>query len=289
MKLIDLLVKELPELGGWPDGVTHIEQDYDRELMFYGRGDVRTGVILNKLAIDHRKCGEVGEKITRDQYESALAASKSVVGHDDWIQWAGGDCPVDSDAIVEVKFRNPSLNKFNNDRAGDFTWSHDGFGGDIIAYRLQQPTKSEQVRADAWRSCAGITENDEEADLNECIGQDAVTEWDGEGLPPVGIKCEHCPGGTTQHEWEVVTVAGVHKNTSTGFTDYWLVRENGSSYIVGNPYRFRPLRTEAEKARELAVEAITKSMGVFGVKSASELLYADIAAGKIPGVKLEGK
>lgn len=161
MKLLDLLVKELPELGGWPDGVTHIEQDYDRELMFYGRGDVRTGVILNELAIDHRKCGEVGEKITRDQYESALAASKAVVGHDGWIQWAGGECPVDSDAIVEVKYRHPRSNQFNNDRAGDFTWSHDGFGGDIIAYRLQKPG-------------IGHLTNDErvEQDLNECIGQD---------------------------------------------------------------------------------------------------------------------
>lgn len=92
--------------------------------------------------------------------------------NDGWIQWAGGECPVDSDAIVEVKYRNPSRNKFNNDRAGDFTWSHDGFGGDIIAYRLQKPTKSEQVRADAWRSYAGTAETDDEADLNECIGQD---------------------------------------------------------------------------------------------------------------------
>lgn len=165
MKLIDLLVKELPKRGGWPEGVTHIGQEYDRELMFYGRGNISTGLILNELAIDHRKLGKSGEKITRAQYEAALAASKAVVGHNVWIHWAGGECPVDSDAIVEVKFRNPSRNKFNNDRAGDFSWSHDGFGGDIIAYRLRQPEKSEQVRDDA-------AEADDEADLNECIGQD---------------------------------------------------------------------------------------------------------------------
>lgn len=161
MKLLDLLVKELPELGGWPDGVTHIEQDYDRELMFYGRGDVRTGIILNELAIDHRKCGEVGEKITRYQYESALAASKAVVGHDGWIQWAGGECPVDSDAIVEVKCRHPSSHQFNSDRAGDFYWPHDGLGYDIIAYRLQQPGIDSRANDDRL-----------EQDLNECIGQD---------------------------------------------------------------------------------------------------------------------
>ena len=93
------------------------------------------------------------------KYESALEGSEG------WIDWHGGECPVDSDAIVEVKCRHPSSNQFNNDRAGDFYWSHDGLGYDIIAYRLQKPTKSEQVRDDA----AG---DDDESDLNECIGQD---------------------------------------------------------------------------------------------------------------------
>lgn len=86
-------------------------------------------------------------------------------GSEGWTEWHGGECPVDSDAIVEVKYRSPKPYQFNNDRAGDFTWSHDGFDGDIIAYRQQQPTKSEQVRDDA-------DETDDESDLNECIGQD---------------------------------------------------------------------------------------------------------------------
>lgn len=165
MKLIDLLVKELPKRGGWPENVTYIGQDYDRELMFYGRGNVRSGVIIDELAIDHRESGKVGVKVTREQYEAALAASKSVVGHDGWIDWHGGECPVDSDAIVEVKCRHPSSHQFNNGRAGDFYWPHDGLGYDIIAYRLQQPTKSEQA-------CDDAAESDDESDLNECIGQD---------------------------------------------------------------------------------------------------------------------
>lgn len=155
MKLIDLLVKELPQLGGWPEGVTHIGQEYDRELMFYGRGNISTGLILNELAIDHRKLGKSGEKITRAQYEAALAASEG------WIEWHGGDCPVDSDAIVEVKYRKPSPYQYNNDRAGDFSWSHDGFGGDITAYRLHDHDINHRANDDRL-----------EQDLNECIGQE---------------------------------------------------------------------------------------------------------------------
>lgn len=92
MKLIDLLVKELPKRGGWPQNVTHIGQDYDRELMFYGRGNVRTGIILNELAIDHRKLGGVGAKITREQYESALAASQKPSWNGEGLPPVGCEC-----------------------------------------------------------------------------------------------------------------------------------------------------------------------------------------------------
>lgn len=155
MKLIDLLVKELPRRGGWPEGVTHIGQDYDRELRFYGRGEPRTGIIPDELAVDHRKIGASDKGVTKSQYEAALAASNG------WIEWHGGECPVDSDAIVEVKYRRPNPYQFNNDRAGDFTWSHDGIDGDIIAYRLHGQGINARANDDQL-----------EQDLNECIGQD---------------------------------------------------------------------------------------------------------------------
>ena len=289
MKLIDLLVKELPKLGGWPEGAEIAVQDADSQICFSSHSDVYankgqtdwyggdwgdgdwSNPFIDIIADDRHEC-----IVSRKQYEAALAAS------DGWIEWHGGKCPVDSDAIVEVKYRSPNQYQYNNDRAGDFAWAHDGIDGDIIAYRLQQPGIDTRTNDDQL-----------EQDLNECIGQDVgVPEWTGDGLPPVGIKCEHCPGGTTQHEWEVVTVAGIHENTSAGFTDYWLVRENGSSYIVGNPYRFRPLRTEAEKVREDAETAMRTCLAGAGAgitPLAAKGIYEAIAAGKIPGVKLEDK
>lgn len=175
MKLIDLLVQELPKRGGWPVNISYIaqdegfatwgfrykpERDSDGEWMDTSVSGYEMEIVCIGAADD---CNT--SVVSKQQYESALAASKSVVGHDGWIQWAGGECPVDSDAIVEVKYRKPSPHQFNNDRAGDFTWSHDGIDGDIIAYRLQQSDKSEQA-------CDDVAEADDEAGLNECIGQD---------------------------------------------------------------------------------------------------------------------
>ena len=155
MKLIDLLVKELPNRGGWPEGVTHIGQDYDRELRFYGRGEPGTGIILDELSVDHRKTGASDKGVTKSQYESALAASEG------WIEWHGGECPVDSDAIVEVKYRKTNTYQYNNDRAGDFDWAHAGSSSDIIAYRARTTEINHRANDDRL-----------EQDLNECIGQD---------------------------------------------------------------------------------------------------------------------
>lgn len=173
MKLIDLLVKELPRRGGWPDGAEIVVQDADSQICFSSHSDVYTyecqtdwyggdwadgdwsNPFIDTIADDRHN-----SIVTRNQYESALAASKAIVGHEGWIQWAGGDCPVDSDAIVEVKYRKSNQYQYNNDRAGDFSWAHDGIDGDIIAYRLHRDINS-------------LANDDRlEHDLNECIGQD---------------------------------------------------------------------------------------------------------------------
>lgn len=92
MKPIELLVQELPKRGGWPKNVTHIWQDYDRELMFYGKGGAMTGIFLNELAVDHRKLGSSGAKVTRWQYESALAASQKPAWNGEGVPTVGCEC-----------------------------------------------------------------------------------------------------------------------------------------------------------------------------------------------------
>lgn len=222
MKLLDLLVQELPRRGGWPENVTHIGQDYDRELMFYGRGNVMSGIIIDELAIDHRKSGKIGVKITREQYESALAAS------DGWIEWGGGECPpVTHGTMVDVKLRDGSVffNKqcwgrgyskipgFKVDatsEAGGAFWRSESSQRDIIAYRPHKPDINSRANDDRL-----------EQDLNECIGASEAQLWNGDGVPPIGCACEMQDSKGT---WLPVEIIAKNDGFTFGWSyDYRLV------------------------------------------------------------------
>lgn len=181
--LLQILVEELPKRGGWPEGTSRISQGAVT-VCIYADG--------HRVLFRHNVYGG-DDCVTRDQYEAALAANKELRHYqvstehytpdvsagktvestcsNGWIDWHGGECPVDSDAIVEVKYRKPSPYQFNNDRAGDFTWSHDGFGGDIIAYRLPHPHEVKTAGIDVQRDEVKSNDAQLEADLNDCIGQ----------------------------------------------------------------------------------------------------------------------
>lgn len=287
MKLIDMLVEDGLNGWQWPDGVKCITQDNGSVICKGVAFGYRKEPYLNKniwLAANGTGHADVKVKkydvvaddwataiITREQYEAALAAK-----NDGWIEWGGGKHPpVSTNTVVDVKLEKGYVQ--SGYPAGEYSWEHIWQGSNIIAYRLHQPQKTEQPEAS-------------EEDLNECIGQDVATVWGGEGKPTIGTKCEHHSGG----QWEAVTIAGIYENLVTGFTDYWMVKEDGSSYTVGNPYRFRPIRSEADRKRDEAVQALCDAGGgngkvdeKAGYGSCWFDVYDAIAAGKIPGVKLE--
>lgn len=71
MTLLDILVRELPKRGGWPDGVRTLEQ--------YGSGfvyDSRTSY-TSEFPLEIADFWSTS-LVTREQYEEALAASKPV-------------------------------------------------------------------------------------------------------------------------------------------------------------------------------------------------------------------
>lgn len=213
MKLIDLLVQELPKRGGWPEGadcccVSVVDSD---GVTIQFRFIPRNNQFLSFPDADHLDIPYQGdatefitcEVITKEQYESALAAS-------------------------------------------------------------QKPA------------------------------------WNGEGLPPVGEKVEFFINPKLGYSNAWVPDAGTemevvaHKTTTDGnnvAVCYWDERGAGRSCCFV-PESLKPARTEAERKRDEAAEAIDFYMPEFITDTPNEFyhakkIYDAIAAGKIPGVKLE--
>ena len=121
--------------------------------------------------------------------------------------------------------------------------------------------------------------------------------WNGEGLPPVGAKVEFFinPKFGYRNAWipdagtEMEVVA--HKTTTDGndvAVCYWDDSGAGRSCCFV-PESLKPLRTESERKRDSAVEAMQREAdeGDNWIYSEYEIIYDAIAAGKIPGVKLD--
>ena len=75
MTLLELLVKELPKRGGWPEGHTNARQDGDMEICFSGGNDCTHDFRVDYMADDVILNGGTGElsAVTREQYEDAIA------------------------------------------------------------------------------------------------------------------------------------------------------------------------------------------------------------------------
>lgn len=213
MKLIDLLVRELPKRGGWPDCCASISQDDDGCLCIW---------------------------------------------------------------------------KENGARCCDGFWVHQsGFG------LLQYWNGKFAIAKSEDRMMSIITKSQYEAALAASNPQ-----WDGEGLPPVGCECEVKVGGDYFNLCRVV-----YSDKSCGVAFIYLGGDDekycGQIDCVSakaSPDYFRPVRSEADKKRDEAGLAFYHAINW---NAEGELVsparmedykkaYDAIAAGKIPGVKLEG-
>lgn len=109
--------------------------------------------------------------------------------------------------------------------------------------------------------------------------------WDGQGLPPVGCECElyDC------EKWIEVRIKYTGDNVVV-VHEFGSVTSERVFHLAKKPENFRPIRTEAERKREQAVEAISQVIEYrhgCSHKSLAGWICSAIAAGKIPGVKLE--
>ena len=278
MKLIDMLVEDGLNGWKWPDGIEAITQD-NGNIIYKGVafGYAEKPYLKRNIWLANNGTGHADVRIkrydtvaddwdtaiiTREQYEAALAAK-----NDGWIEWDGGECPVDGREMVDVIFGRGG--KMSPNIADCWRWSHEGTDSDIIAYRLHQPQKVEQAKAG------------DEADLNECIGQGAAPVWNGDGLPPIGCVCERSWAGDKWLQCEIIFTGNeiVLVKLATREAAYRL-----------SDVRFRHTRSEADRKRDAATNALIKILGRCGGPH-SELkakeIYDLVAAGKVPGMKLE--
>lgn len=110
-------------------------------------------------------------------------------------------------------------------------------------------------------------------------GKQPANEWNGEGLPPVGCECEFISNDIS---WGAIKVIAVDE-------DKIVIKTSDGAYCGITPSErqiFRPLRTEADEKRDAAIEAMN-GMWNINSKMHCESIYDAIAAGKIPGVKLD--
>lgn len=114
--------------------------------------------------------------------------------------------------------------------------------------------------------------------------------WNGEGVPPLGCECEYSlNGGLTWWKCKIDYIVGTQGVVMLCHTLEGVQYVHFSSY--GDSLKFRPIRTEAEKKHEAVLESICAVLEMvaqdYKREDEAKLIYEAIAAGKIPGVKLE--
>lgn len=159
-ELIEILFDNVkPE--DWPENLPYAAQDKDCVVNFYSLSP-----ILFKNDYEFRMNSTKGKYkkfktldacrywskiiVHRDEFMKRWNDRNSVVDSEGWIQWNGGEMPVEKGTLIDVKYRGESENigvsswvfgcqLGSNKTMNAYNWEHKGQSGDIIAYRLHVP------------------------------------------------------------------------------------------------------------------------------------------------------
>lgn len=125
------LARIISENGGWRDGYGFSAQDGDDcAVWFYDNAPVRSSGawwVTSGSGLGHCGIEDVAKLpnwhqtiLSRDEYFHLYPAPYA----DGWIEWKGGECPVDNDSLVDVKFPDGS-EYFNTDAYWDWSSESD--------------------------------------------------------------------------------------------------------------------------------------------------------------------
>ena len=143
--LIDAGVKEFPNGADWA-----AQGSTDLKVSFY-RGYMPNRV-FGEDAFCGNYCGRCHDvqlpSLINNWYQTVLSraefdqiVSDAAQDADGWIEWKGGECPVDVDALVCCKLRSGKVS-ITAYHAGILSWRNNGNAADIIAYRLHKLEQS---------------------------------------------------------------------------------------------------------------------------------------------------
>lgn len=258
MKLIEILVQELPGRGGWPSDTGSIEQGESSRL--FDPGKISSPYLFNGRAFPSAEDWQ-DAIVNRQEYEAALAASKEMLINKP-AGVIGRFIPI-GERNGRTSFSVKSMEKSNYLAPA---WMGEKWDG--TRYHVTEK---------AWT-------------FEPSPEPQAV--WNGEGLPPVGCECE--VGAEDFDSWTRIRVVYVHNGEIAAVISsdnpYLNDRLEKFSHEY-NRSKFRPIRTEAECKRSDICDkiygALCKAEREGNRSDMAESVYDAIAAGKIPGVKLE--
>lgn len=200
-----------------------------------------------------------------------LLVQKKLSGHFEWPEYAG-IMTQDSDMAVNM-YRDSSDLSVNESG----TWR---YSSSWIDYAIHA-RDSEELASDY--ATAVVTQEQYEAALASAL----QPVWNGEGLPPVGCEFEY---GT--HRTRAKCLGIGHHMVFASKGDPKDQDGDFEEFLISIHYsEFHPIRSEADKKREAAINAILDDMRTIpcdlDLRDEVAVIYDAIAAGKIPGVKLD--
>ena len=157
------LARIISENGGWRDGEFAAQDKISARIDFYKEKPWINGgqrnwngdyIVKRKMYATEVIHNWHQTILSREEYFHLYPAPDA----DGWIEWGGGECPVDVGTIVDVKQRGGDFGTYLHAGRKTFEpqsegmataedWSHLDGDGDIIAYRLHKPT-IEQLASD---------------------------------------------------------------------------------------------------------------------------------------------
>jgi hypothetical protein len=116
--------------------------------------------------------------------------------------------------------------------------------------------------------------------------------WDGEGLPPVGVECEYHANYIGSHaQYEECEIIAHFDGEGERLAAYVYTQFDGTRLVgQGTAKSFRPIRSPEDVAREKITLNMLQYMYSSDETDHAQVckIYDAIAAGKIPGIKLDG-